>query len=671
MRKPKSSSNHAALKGKLQILEDSLSAARGCGLSAEKLRAETHFLSYVKLLKGFAQRYCVMIAVCDTPVGPFTTREATAALKNIGLNVDLFGKYRCPYAAFIDAGTLVFEEINFDTTKTVNQTTQLGGDEIRFISVSYDSQTVVKTASIQINGKEHSCRCRGINIVVYDRVTKTVIDSVNFDTYAEAVPSLRPGTNAAFKMLKQFAKAHPGVSVVCWQSPVFPVKCPSPDEQFIKAHNITRGSILGNLGQPVSPLHQYFDVDGITEVLSTPKSYHDINGVRRFENTHGRYVNAIGGHRVTAYQPQCFQRSIYLLGGCTIFGIGSDDDRTIASWLQDLFNKNLPDSGVIVQNYGFFLAELDRQENEEFKILNALPVKPGDLVLYPAYTDGLDEDLQYNIDLRAAAEQPRPYNVFFDADHFTPDGNRLIAEGLFQGLLDTGLLTASQPEPPIARSGPDQYGFDSEQANELAEYKKILVNWYREMFGVTMGAVVMNCNPFTLGHRYLIEKALEQCDYLVIFTVQEDQSDFPFEDRLRMIDEGVADLKNVVVVPSGRFVLSSLTFSEYFNKSEMQDRMVDTSLDVTVFAREIAPCLDIKKRFVGEEPFDRITRQYNETMRKILSEYGIELVEIPRLETDGGAISASRVRALLKEGSLDAIRPLVPESTFQYLSDLK
>ena len=138
-----------------------------------------------------------------------------------------------------------------------------------------------------------------------------------------------------------------------------------------------------------------------------------------------------------------------------------------------------------------------------------------------------------------------------------------------------------------------------------------------------------------------------------------------------MIDEGVADLKNVVVVPSGRFVLSSLTFSEYFNKSEMQDRMVDTSLDVTVFAREIAPCLDIKKRFVGEEPFDRITRQYNETMRKILPEYGIEFVEIPRLETDGGAISASRVRALLKEGSLDAIRPLVPESTFQYLSDLK
>lgn len=177
----------------------------------------------------------------------------------------------------------------------------------------------------------------------------------------------------------------------------------------------------------------------------------------------------------------------------------------------------------------------------------------------------------------------------------------------------------------------------------------------------------MNCNPFTLGHRYLVEKALEHCDHLIIFVVQEDQSQVPFEDRLNLVDEGTADLKHVTVIPSGRFVLSSLTFSEYFNKAELQDRTVDTSLDVTVFAREIAPCLHIKKRFVGEEPFDTVTRQYNETMRQILPAYGIELVEIPRAEQHGEAISASRVRRLLKERNFDAIKPLVPESTLRYL----
>lgn len=139
-----------------------------------------------------------------------------------------------------------------------------------------------------------------------------------------------------------------------------------------------------------------------------------------------------------------------------------------------------------------------------------------------------------------------------------------------------------------------------------------------------------------------------------------------------MVKEGVADLKNVVVFPSGKFVLSSLTFLEHFNKSELQDRIIDTSLDVTVFAREIAPCLHITKRFAGEEPFDAVTRQYNETMRRILPEYGIEFVEIPRTTDihEGTVISASRVRDLLEKRDFDAIRPLVPESTFHYLKSL-
>lgn len=189
------------------------------------------------------------------------------------------------------------------------------------------------------------------------------------------------------------------------------------------------------------------------------------------------------------------------------------------------------------------------------------------------------------------------------------------------------------------------------------------------MFSVKMGAIVMNCNPFTLGHRHLIEQALTQCDYLAIFVVQEDKSVFPFEDRLHLVDMCTADLKNVVVIPSGSFIISSLTFSEYFNKSEMQERVVDSSLDVTIFAREIAPCLHITKRFAGEEPFDAVTNQYNETMRRILPEYGIEFIEIPRKKSGEDVISASRVRALLEKRDFESIRPLVPDPVFHYLVD--
>ncbi len=87
----------------------------------------------------------------------------------------------------------------------------------------------------------------------------------------------------------------------------------------------------------------------------------------------------------------------------------------------------------------------------------------------------------------------------------------------------------------------------------------------------------------------------------------------------------------------------------------MQDRVIDSSLDVTLFARKIAPCLHITKRFAGEEPFDTVTKQYNETMKRILPEYGIEFVEIPRKKSGEDVISASYVRGLLKKKDFEVI----------------
>ena len=124
-----------------------------------------------------------------------------------------------------------------------------------------------------------------------------------------------------------------------------------------------------------------------------------------------------------------------------------------------------------------------------------------------------------------------------------------------------------------------------------------------------------------------------------------------------------------MVIPSGRFIISSLTFSEYFNKSELQEREIDTSNDILIFAKEIAPCLHITKRFVGEEPLDKVTKQYNESMKKILPEYGIEYIEIPRIKSDEEVISASRVRKLLEQRDLLSIKKLVPESTFKFLRE--
>ena len=129
----------------------------------------------------------------------------------------------------------------------------------------------------------------------------------------------------------------------------------------------------------------------------------------------------------------------------------------------------------------------------------------------------------------------------------------------------------------------------------------------------------------------------------------------------------MADLKCVSVVPSGKFIISSRTFKVYFNKESLQNRTVDTSLDVTLFAKEIAPCLNITMRFAGEEPIDSVTRQYNENMARILPQYGIEFVELPRKKFEGKPISASEVRYLADKGDLQHLEKLVPAQTFVYL----
>ena len=137
-----------------------------------------------------------------------------------------------------------------------------------------------------------------------------------------------------------------------------------------------------------------------------------------------------------------------------------------------------------------------------------------------------------------------------------------------------------------------------------------------------------------------------------------------------MMRRGTADLKNVSIIPSGKFVVSSLTFPEYFEKSKKPDVTVDTTMDLEIFGEYIAPALHVKTRFVGEEPIDMVTNQYNRSMEKNLPKYGITLVEIPRKESGNAVISASRVRKLLGEKDYAGVKAIVPKTTYDYLIDV-
>jgi len=186
---------------------------------------------------------------------------------------------------------------------------------------------------------------------------------------------------------------------------------------------------------------------------------------------------------------------------------------------------------------------------------------------------------------------------------------------------------------------------------------------------VAAGAVVVNCNPFTLGHRHLIATAASQVEHVYVITVEEDRSVFPFSVRFDLIQRGLADLANVTTLAGGRYVISSATFPTYFLKGRANDLVrIQTRLDVNLFAQHIAPTLRVATRFAGTEPHCDTTRAYNAAMAEVLATHGIDLIEIPRQTLpDGRVISASAVRKYLAADEWDDVRSMVPETTFEYL----
>lgn len=199
----------------------------------------------------------------------------------------------------------------------------------------------------------------------------------------------------------------------------------------------------------------------------------------------------------------------------------------------------------------------------------------------------------------------------------------------------------------------------------IASYLHGIAGFKRD--GAAVSSIVVNCNPFTLGHQYLIEKAASESDVLHVFVVWEDKSSIPNNIRYELVKKGTAHLSNVFVHKGKDYIISNATFPTYFLKD--YDEIVDTHalLDLKIFGKYIIPTLAINRRYVGEEPYCKVTRAYNTIMKSVLPQYGVRVIEIPRLENNSGAISASKVREMIKQGRLEDIRTMVPETTYEYL----
>nr|WP_312577855.1 [citrate (pro-3S)-lyase] ligase [Sedimentibacter sp.] len=199
----------------------------------------------------------------------------------------------------------------------------------------------------------------------------------------------------------------------------------------------------------------------------------------------------------------------------------------------------------------------------------------------------------------------------------------------------------------------------------ITKYVEMLKS--QKIKGSIVSSIVMNCNPFTLGHQYLVEEASKNSDIVHLFVVWEDKSIFSKDVRLKLVKEGTKHLKNVFIHLGKDYIISNSTFPSYFIKEKNSVVNIHAMLDLKIFGEFIAPSLGINRRYIGEEPNDPVTYEYNFEMKKILPQYNIDVVEIPRLVKKGLVISASEVRKAIKLNKIELLKQLVPLTTYEYL----
>lgn len=390
-----------------------------------------------------------------------------------------------------------------------------------------------------------------------------------------------------------------------------------------------------------------------------------------------KYVNVVGGNRVTTNMPKHIRNSVYIAGNSFVFGALVDDEHTISSLLQKKLNQNENMKNYFAINEGIRGVPFC----ESIKRLNQDTLQKDDIVvlfidierLLKSVGNDVAASILKNIDIYHLEDvfnrldRNKIESYFIESPiHPNAFGYQITADYLMkifeESYNDSWKNRVIIDESLIIEEGKECFGTEDELKHYIQEIK---VN--KQENGKN-GSIVMNCNPLTYGHKYLIEYASKLVDHLYIFVVQEDRSAFSFAERFEMVSACAEEYSNVTVVPSGKFIISTFTFAEYFTKQEADPHtVVDTSRDIDIFGKYIAPALNITVRFAGEEPTDHITAQYNQSMKIILPKYGVEFIEIPRFRDNSEFISATKVRKALKSKNFDIVRRLVPKTTYQIL----
>ena len=389
------------------------------------------------------------------------------------------------------------------------------------------------------------------------------------------------------------------------------------------------------------------------------------NGIPRYRECLDNEMYTIDEHgyrNVPSSIPLNVKRRIFTVGPCTMFGAYTANEETIQAYLQELLIKNGITNCEVVNLSVAMEMSIARLFNEKISENDIVIIMTNKFQLWKSLESEYRDKFTCVDNLNCIWDKiENPYSCLYNSyEHCNWKVNREIASKIYH---DIKVSLEREIKDVQAECLQDYYILP----DIAAYYREHFLSYVGHRQVGKKGAIVMNCNPFTKGHRYLIEKAANQVDFLYIFVVQEDKSVFSFEDRYQMVKNGTKDIENVCVLPSGDYIISQKTFEQYFTKDQV-DVIDDMDYDVHIFGEIVAKEFDISIRFVGEEPYDKVTNKYNEAMKRILPEHGVEVREIPRVANDKGeVISASKVRKYMAENNVEALRSMLPESTYRYL----
>ena len=371
----------------------------------------------------------------------------------------------------------------------------------------------------------------------------------------------------------------------------------------------------------------------------------------RLKDTQGPYFNVVNGERVTIGQPEEAERTIWCFGPCFIIGGYVEDKYTIESILQQRLNQEGYSCRVV--NCGCFETPYQRMIR-----ITSTPMKPGDIVVMHvenrAY-EGTESIAVMDILDRNNAPAAWLLNLPLHCNHRV---NRLYADDLFDRMVRDGVLVG-----PVDQTQRTMLSRDL-AVNML--YLDLHFSNFRPKEGEVVGTVGMHGNPFTRGHRYLIETASKQVDRLFVLLIEDEQGLFSYAERFAMTVDGTRDLPNVRIVAGGPFQATRNVFQEYFVKVDPTDIRESATVDFLIYTEIIAKRLGITKRFVGDENHNPKMQFFNGLIKEVMAPYGIDVIEIPRKQSHGQSITGSRARQAAAEGDRETLLEQVPETSLRF-----